>query len=193
VRLAIAVLLLLASAAQAESLAYDEPAPTSTPPPLTKLGFRLGGGSIPLADSALAAVQLGIGVEHAVFGKLRMFAEYEWLWLSVAPDDPNAMQPAFTGSGQRTHLGVRRAFATKRVHMIRFYADVEAGGGLGLYDVPTGAAAVPHAFAGLRGGYQIVKRSARASRVLETELSVRAIVVEHGVGFGGGLGFYWGD
>lgn len=186
-RLAVAGLLALAVPARADVIADAE-----EPAPITKLGFRIGFSRIPLADTPLAAAQLGIGVEHPVFGELRVFGEYEWLWLSEVPEDPQ-MPSSFAGAGHRTHLGVRRTFASKRLAIIRFYADVETGGGLGLYDAPAGPQIVPHAFVGLRGGYQITKRRARAARQLETELHFRVLAVEHGVGFGGGLGFYWGD
>jgi hypothetical protein len=193
---ALLVLLVLARAAHAESGepiedAFDELGYGKPPPPVTKLGFRLGTGRVPLEDSALGVGQLAVGVEHAVFGKLRMLAEYEILWLSDVPRDPE-MPSRFTGLGHRTNLGLRRSFAVKQFDAIRFYADLEAGGGLALYDVP-GGGAMPHGFIGLRAGYQIIKRRVRAARVLEVELQLRAIVVEHGIGFGGGVGFHWGD
>jgi hypothetical protein len=188
---ALALLLVLARAAHAEPLEANDVDPPP-PVPQTKLGFRIGFGRTPLADQPLASAQVAIGVEHAVFGKLRVLGEYEWLWLSDVPDDPG-MSSTFVGSGHRAHVGLRRAFAGMRRSIIRFYADVEAGGGLGIYDAPNGSAVMPHGFIGLRGGYQVTKRRAESSRVLETELHVRAIVVEHGVGVGGGLGFYWGD
>lgn len=162
------------------------------PPPPSKLGFRLGFGRVPIADAVLATSQVAIGVEHPIVDKLRIAAEYEWLWIGEVPRDPE-MEMSHTGMGHRTHLGFRHAFASKRVHVIRFYADVEAGGGLGLYDTPTDSGVMPHGFVGLRAGYSVTMRSSRDAQVLETELHFRAIVVEHGVGFGGGLGFYWGN
>jgi hypothetical protein len=171
------VLLVLAGTAHAE-------APT-------KFGFRLGVGHVPLADRPLMTSGIALGVEHPVFGKLRMLAEYEWLWLADAPAD--VMSTSFMSMGHRTNLGFRRAFATKRIEIVKFYADVEAGGGLGLYDTADGGEVLPHGFVGLRGGYQLRMRNPSASRVFEVELNVRGIVVEHGIGIGGGLGFSWGD
>jgi hypothetical protein len=171
-------------------LPEDEPV---DPGPLTKLGFRIGGARIPLAEHlALGAMSLAIGVDHEVWGETRVIAEYECLYLSETTDDPE-MAPVFTGMGHRTHLGLRRALATKTFENIRFYIDGEAGGGLALLETPTGGEVLPHGFVGMRAGYQLTKQRARGSRVLETEIQFRAIAVEHGVGFGGGLGFWWGD
>ena len=120
-----------------------------------------------------------------------MLAEYEYLWLGIVPDDPEAASGP-TSIGHRTSLGFRYAALAKNVHVIKFYMDVEAGAGLAIYDVP-GETLSPHGFVGTRLGWQIHDRDPGSSRTWETELHIRALVVEHGIGLGGGLGFYWGD
>ena len=186
---ALVALLALAGTAHAYPVFGVTDEELNNPDPTTKLGFRIGFGRMPL-DETLDWSGLTLAVEHAVFGKLRMLAEYDYLWLATATDDP-AMP--FTSTGHRTNVGFRLAFATKDYDKLKFYGDVEVGGGLGLYDAPTGAAFVPHGFVGMHFGYAIVDRRPRASRTFEVEVNIRALVVEHGMGLGCGFGFYWGD
>jgi hypothetical protein len=155
----------------------------------TKLGFRFGANRIPFAHERLGGFEIALGVEHPITRKLRVMAEYEALWLSVVPPDEDTMDPPITGMGHRGNLGLRRTIEEKAFGEIRFYADVELGGGLGMYEgMETHVA--PHGFFGLRGGYTI--RTHPNKTALETAISIRAIVVESGIGLGGGLGFYWG-
>lgn len=184
------LLALLLATSVAHAYPVFVPVEEDPPEPLTKLGFRIGGANIPLADqTSLGALSLAIGVDHEVWGATRLFAEYEWMYLH---QDTDAM-PTFSGMGHRTHLGVRRALATKSIEGLTFYLDGEGGGGLALLESPADAEVMPHIFVGARAGYQITKRRARASRTLEVEVQIRAILLEHGTGIGGGLGFWWGD
>lgn len=156
-----------------------------------KLGFRFGFNRIPLEEERLGGFTLAVGVEHEITRKLRAMAEYEWMWLSVVPpDDAMVTEPAVSGMGHRGNLGVRMNFEEKAFDEIRFYADLETGGGLGMYEGGMQTHVEPHGFVGIRGGYTI--RTRRSRTTLETELQLRAVVVEQGIGFGGGLGFYWG-
>ena len=148
-----------------------------------KLGWRIGGLRVPVGDHELATLALGIGVEHAVHHDLRVWGEYDWLWVNGG-----AMgSPAFTGSGHHTALGIRHTLLAKTVlGGLRFYLDGELGGGVALAsEDPFGTVLVPHATAGLRGGYAV--------RGWEPELLVRAIVAEHGTGVQVGFGMMWGD
>jgi hypothetical protein len=118
-------------------------------------------------------------------------AEYEWMWLNVIPPDDAMMEDQIvSGMGHRANLGLRRTFEEKRFEEIRFYADLEIGGGIGMYEGGFENHVEPHGFVGIRGGYTIRTRGSGTS--LETEILVRATVVDQGVGIGGGLGFYWG-
>jgi hypothetical protein len=156
-----------------------------------KLGFRFGFGRIPLENERLGGIEIAIGVEHPITRKLRVMAEYEWMWLSVVPPDGAMMEdPIVSGMGHRANLGVRRTFEEKRLEEIRFYADLEIGGGLGMYEGGFETHVEPHGFVGIRGGYTI--RTRESGTALETEILVRATIVDQGVGIGGGLGFYWG-
>jgi hypothetical protein len=186
------LVLALASTASAESIVITEPGDEFTKSE-KKLGFRLGGGSLPIEHYSVGGAFVTLGLEHRVAESTRFMAEYEWMWLHITYDDPMRETPP--GMGHRTHAGVRTTLAAKpKGGEFRFYADAELGAGLGYYDVlPGGVRVLPHAFLGLRGGYQLNFGKRRASQFFETEISVRAIVVEYGIGFGGGLGFYWGD
>ena len=152
-----------------------------------KLGFRFGFGRMPLEGERLGGIQLTVGVEHPITRKLRALAEYDWMWLSVVPPDEGTMEPTVAGMGHRGNLGVRRRFEEKLFHEIRFYADLEAGGGLGVYEGALDTHVKPHGFLGIRGGYAIKSRTQ-----LEIEIQFRGIVIEQGIGFAGGMGFYWG-
>ncbi len=160
-------------------------------PAHNKLGMQIEFGWLPLADQRIGAIGLGLGVDHPVFGATRMFAEYEWLFVSDIPDD--GTMPTTNGTGHRVHLGVRRMVASKRVESVRFHADVEGGGGLGMYDHAAGVEVVPHGFVGLRAGYTVYSPSSRAAHTFDVAVCFRATAVERGVGFGGGIAIAWGD
>ena len=160
----------------------------------TKLGFRLAFSRTPLEEEPLGAMGIALGLEHRISDRNRAMAEYEFMWLNrVPPEDEMPAEPPqpYAGMGHRVHLGFRREIERKDLHSIRFYADVEIGGGLGMYDAPTGVEVEPHGFLGVRGGYHI-RMSDSKSTQFETEIHFRALFLEYGVGFGGGLGFYWG-
>src|SRR5262249_56729418 len=44
-------------------------------------GFRMSMGALPIDHSNTQILGIGLGVEHPVFHKTRVFADYEWLWL----------------------------------------------------------------------------------------------------------------
>ena len=150
-----------------------------------KLGFQLGAGGARLGDAGLSTVQLGIGLEHRIAGKLRALAEYDLLWIGSS----DAMDNAPPTSGHRASLGVRRRIARKLI----FYADVQAGAGLGLYDTRDASFVAPHAFAGLRGGYRLALGRSPGSRAFETAVDLRALAFADGYGFVATFGFYWDD
>lgn len=187
--LAAAAVLALARAASAQplELAGDgAPAPPPAPAP-SLLGFRMGVGSEPIDRTRTAVVSLGLALEHPLAGRVRLTAEYDWVWLRGSRMEH--------GDGQLIQLGLRRRLAQSSGTNLRFYADAELGGGLALADAEvSGLHVVPDGFAGLRAGYDLMPRAARSpSRALETELLARAIVVPGGVGWMAGIGFCWVD
>ncbi len=79
---------------------------------------------------------------------------------------------------------------------VHFYVDAEVGGGLGVISDDVGGVRVlPHAFAGLRAGYDYLwgHRTAHSSRVWEAEVLARAIRFDGGTGAMFGMGMAWGD
>lgn len=180
------------------------PAPAA---PASMLGFHIGGGKLPILGQELQTTALGISVEHEVWGSLRVFGEYEWLFLGKR-DTERKNQDVMDGSGQRAHVGLRRTITASRAigGFLRFYVDGEAGGGLMLADgsalaspgalMQSAPSAIvrPYGFAGIRFGYDFIqlKHDTRGSRVWEPEIMLRAIKVEDGVGFTAAVGMTWG-
>jgi hypothetical protein len=172
--------------------AADEPAPAHN-----KLGFRIGFGTL-TEKTKLHTFSLGLQIEHPVFTTTRVFAEYELMWLGEA----ESMSPATDGmpyNGHRSSLGIRSellgtSFGRDGVHL---YIDAEIGGGLGVVsDDISGVQVLPHAFVGVRGGYDFLwgGKHAGSSRVFEAELLARAFRMPDGgraVLFG--VGMLWGD
>ena len=147
------------------------------------VGVRLAAGTMPLGGLATGTYGLGIGVDHHVFEKVHVFAEWEWLWLTREMNDNS-------GTGQRAHVGLRRALLAKTVRkQLRFFVDGELGGGYALVtDSVTGTRAMAHALAGVRLGYDV--RGYRAA--FGAELLFRAIAIDHGIGAMFGVGMLWG-
>ena len=180
----LAILLALCAVAHAQEDDGDEPVDNG--PPLL-LGFRLAAGKLPVDQQQLTTFSLGLDVDHPVTRSLRMFGEYEWMWL-----DRDKMSTQH-GSGHRLLAGLRHTIAAKREGRFRAYLDAEAGGGLAVLDDSIlGVRVLPAGFFGLRGGYDFTHADS-PSRVLEIEILVRAIVVENGTGMLAGFGMQWGN
>ena len=176
----LAVLLALTAVASADDEGLDDG------PPLL-LGFRLAAGKLPVAGQALTTMTMGLDVDHPIASRWRAFGEYEWMWL-----DRDGMTTEH-GSGHRLLAGLRHSVVEKRVHHFRAYLDVEGGGGMSVVDDTTiGVRMLPTGFGGLRGGYDFLAADS-PSRVLEMEVTVRAVLVGDGTGVMAGFGMQWGD
>ena len=176
----LAVLLALAAVAAAGDEGLDDG------PPLL-LGFRLAAGKLPVAHEELTTATIGLDVDHPIASRWRAFGEYEWMWLDR---DTTSMQH---GSGHRLLAGLRHSVVEKRAHHFRAYLDVEAGGGMSILDdTMIGVRMLPTGFGGLRGGYDFFAADS-PSRVLETEVTVRAMMVGDSTGVMAGFDMQWGD
>jgi hypothetical protein len=184
-------LVVLAGTARADD-ADDDPG-------FNMLGFRFGVGALPIEDTHTMTFSLGLGVEHPVFTRTRVFGEYEWLWL--LPSDARAAssmlpRPEEHGSGHRTLVGLRRELTSKRIGRgFSLFLDTELGGGVALVDDNMrGMSFLPTAFIGLRGGYDFYSREDDSpSRTFEAELLVRAVAIQQGIGMLFGVGMFWGN
>jgi hypothetical protein len=155
-------------------------------------GFRMGVGALPIDGDDTLTVSLGVGVEHPVFKKTRVFTEYEWLYFT---DREDTMEPARHGNGHRVSLGLRRELAGKGKRKIHGYLDGEVGGGLALTNGNmTGVELIPNAFLGLRAGYDLYSGAEDSpSRTFEAEFLLRAIGIRNGIGLMFGVGMAWGN
>jgi hypothetical protein len=145
------------------------------------LGYRLGGGMLPIDHQSTAALSIGITAEHPIAHRLRIFGEYEWIWLYHR--DSNDMSTD-RGDGQRAQVGLRARLTDKQWHELDFFVDGDVGGGFLLAsDNMTGLAALPDAFVGLHAGYEV--------RGLACEALVRFVRVPDGNGVMAGVGFSW--
>lgn len=186
------VLVSLTAVAAAESDVDDDPA-------FNMLGFRLSVGSLPVEGHRTTMFAVGLGVEHPVFDKTRVFGEYEWLWLTRIDEramERMSVRPERHASGHRVMAGLRRELVAKTMsRSLRLFVDGELGGGLALVnDNLSGVVLVPAGIVGLRLGYDIYSRSDESpSRTFEAELLVRGIAIEHGIGVMMGVGMLWGN
>lgn len=162
-------------------------------------GFRVAGGEQVFDDRELTMMSLALAVEHRVTGDLRIVGEYEHVWLGVRDTEEEQAQVT-DGSGHRASLVARYPlFRTRRLldGLVRFYADVEVGGGFMLASEPmTGTITAPHGLVGVRLGYDFIKlrKDTRASAVWEPEVLVRAIATPHEpIGYLIGVGMAWGN
>ena len=154
-------------------------------------GYRIDGGMLPIDHRATATIAIGLSAEHTVARRVRIFGEYEWLWMFRSQTDT---MPAERGDGQQARVGLRVRLASAAWHELDFFLDGELGAGFLLgSDNMTGLQALPDAFAGLRTGYDFHAPSVRqaTSSTLACELLLRAVRVPDGTGVIGGLGFSW--
>jgi hypothetical protein len=191
--IAIALVSLTAVAA-AEDDYYEDDEPA-----FNMLGFRLGAGSLPVEGLRTTMFSVGLGVEHPVWNKTRVFGEYEWIWLSRIDEramHTMSLRPERHASGHRVTAGLRREIIAKNMsRSLRLFLDGEIGGGVALVnDNLSGVALVPAGIVGLRVGYDVYSRSDDSpSRTFESELLVRGIAIEHGIGVLVGIGMLWGN
>src|SRR5690348_8435457 len=85
-------------------------------PAFNMLGFRLSAGAMPIDGTQTTTMSVGLGVEHPVFDKTRMFGEYEWLWLSSVDErafDSMVVHSEHHGTGHRLTAGLRRELIAK--------------------------------------------------------------------------------
>ena len=159
------------------------------------LGTRLGFGTMPISDGASSlTVSIGLGVEHPVFKRTRVFGEYEWLWLASRPA-PMDSESEHNGSGQRAVLGLRREIVGKGSYAMHMFVDGEVGGGLALFnDSMYGLEILPTGFVGMRAGWDLYShKDDSPSRTFEMELMFRVLAVSDGVGVMTGVGMAWGN
>jgi hypothetical protein len=175
VKLALAILLAATAVAHADQDGDDR----------ATFGYHLGAGALPIAHLQFGTVQMGLGVEHDIAPRWRVFGEYEWIWMFHDKDH---------GDGQRAQVGIRHRLAAKRWYEMTFFADAEIGGGFMLAnDNMMGVQAIPDAFAGARIGYDLRSNHVRkaTSRSVTCELLVRVLAVPDGIGVAGGVGVAW--
>jgi hypothetical protein len=194
VKTALLVLVALTATARAQEYEEDDPNPA-----FNMLGFRFAIGQLPLDHDRTLAYSVGVGVEHPVFKKTRVFGEYEWLWLTHIDQrmaTPGIIRPEEHGTGHRLTAGLRRElFAKNLSHAVRFFCDGELGGGVALVDDNmTGVEVIPAGTGGIRFGYDMYSGSDESpSRTFEVEFLLRAVAVKGGVGGMFGLGMFWGN
>jgi hypothetical protein len=167
-------------------------------PGFNMLDMRFAMGALPMDGPALT-VSLGLGVEHPVFKKTRVFGEYEWMWLFDRANERTYMitppPPERHGTGQRALIGLRRELLGKGRRSFRAFIDGELGGGLAIAnDNMHGFQPLPTGFVGLRAGYDVYSREDDSpSRTFEFELLFRMLAVPDGMGTLFGLGMAWGN
>jgi len=164
-------------------------------PGFNMLETRFAFGTMPLADGASSlTVSLGLGVEHPVFKRTRVFGEYEWLWLASNPA-PMYSELEHNGSGHRAVLGLRRELVGKGSYAMHMFVDGEIGGGLGIVnDSMFGMRVLPTGFVGMRFGWDLYShKDDSPSRTFEMNLFVRVLALADGAGFMTGIGMAWGS
>jgi hypothetical protein len=185
---------------------YDEPPPptddvaiaTDEQPGFNMFGFDAAIGAQPRDGRNAVAMSLGLGVEHPVFKRTRVFGEYAWMWWQQRAGSERAgtaPRPDDDATGHRASLGLRRELAAKEGRTMRLFVDGELGGSIALVnDSMDGAELVPAGFFGLRAGYDLYsRRDSSPSRTFETAVFLRTIGTRDGVGVTFGLGMAWGN
>jgi hypothetical protein len=200
VKLVAVALVLFSAGAAAQPPERDEYIEEpEAPPAFNMFGFRLTGGALPIEGDRTTVLSLGLGVEHPVFKKMRMFGEYEWLWLTRADErvgDSTVARPERHGTGHRASFGIRRELIAKNVgRNVRMFIDGELGATVALVnDNMSGVEFLPGGLAGLRLGYDIYTGSdSSPSRTFELEILARAVTIAHGTGALLGVGMLWGN
>jgi hypothetical protein len=186
--------LALASIAMAAGVARADDEPSSDESPaINMLGFRIGLGQQPLAGTQMSVMSIGLSLEHPVFRPVRVFGEYELVWVGRADDRTMPAAVEQYGDGHRIHTGLRASLVAKRIGGVRLFVDGELGGGFALIsDNLTGVHAMPHLLFGVRAGYDLYARNS-PSRRFEAEILVRGIETADGVGAMFGVGMLWGN
>ncbi len=183
---------------------YEPPPPddsviaTDEQPGFNMFGFDAAIGAQPRDGQSAVAMSLGLGVEHPVFKRTRVFGEYAWLWWQQRDSSERAgtaPRPDRDATGHRASLGLRRELKAKDGRTMRLFVDGELGGSVALVnDSMEGAELVPAGFFGLRAGYDLYsRRDSSPSRTFETALFLRTIGTRDGVGITFGLGMAWGN
>ncbi len=195
-RLGVAALLMTVAIGSGHASADDDN------PAFNMFGFRMSAGALPLdGGSRTTVLSVGLGVEHPVFQKtrVRMFGEYEWLWMTWLDEragDSVVIRPERHGNGHRASVGLRREVLAKNLsRSVRVFLDGEVGAAVALMnDNMHGASFVPSSLIGFRFGYDVYSREDESpSRTFEAEVLVRAIVIEGGAGAMMGMGMAWGN
>jgi hypothetical protein len=170
-------------------------------PAFNMFGFGMAVGALPVRGTDTRAMSIGLTVEHPVFRKARVVAEYDWLWLlrrdasTAASTTTQVPRPEEHGTGHRASLGLRRELIGKGGDSTRTFLDGEVGATVALVnDSMTGAQLVPGGFTGLRVGWDAYsRREDSPSRTFELAVLVRAIVLRDGAGLTVGIGMLWGN
>ena len=167
-------------------------------PAFNMFGFHFSAGALPI-DGRAIVIAVGLGVEHPVFKKTRVFGEYEWLWVNHAEERgfySPVPRPERHGNGHRVSFGLRRELLGKRAgRASRMFFDGEIGVDVALVDDNmTGVAFLPGGLAGIRLGYDLYSGSDDSpSRTFEVAMLIRAIAIDGGAGASLGLGMVWGN
>ncbi len=170
-------------------------------PTFNMFGFHGGVGALPFDGAVSRVISLGLALEHPVFTKTRVLAEYDWLWLmrldpsTTTNPDSSVMRPHQRGTGHRASLGLRRELFGKGRRGTRAFMDGELGVSVALVNYTmSGVDVAPAGFAGLRAGYDLYSsRDDSPSRTFEIAVLVRAIALRDGAGMTMGIGMFWGN
>lgn len=149
----------------------------------TLLGLSLRYGDQPLGAEHRDAFGQALTFGGAVGAGFRLHGELELVWLGGNADIPMDVH----GFGVRGQLAVRHSLLAWKF----LYADVEAGGGVGLFDdSKLGGETQPDAFGGVRLGY-VIDDDRR--HLFEGTFEWRAIRLPEGWASMWGIGLAWGD
>jgi hypothetical protein len=199
VKQALVVLLAHAALAAPHAMA-EEYEDDDSEPAFNMFGFDMSIGVQPHNGANALAMAIGLGVEHPVFKKTRVFGEYAWTWLLPREQDPRGLlsmapRPERDANGHRASLGLRRELKAKESGKMRMFVDGELGGSVALmHDRMDGTEVVPAAFVGLRAGYDLYShRDDSPSRTFETAFVLRTVATHDGVGMVFGLAMAWGN
>lgn len=186
---ALVLVLVLASSASADKLPFADDPPRDD---WHLLGTRIAYGSIPVGDTPMTTMSLAVAIDRPLFGRWRIGAEYEYLWIGKRDFEAHKETgvASLSDSGHRVHLGLRHRLLDKRYAYgkVELFLDGEAGGGAMLVDREEGALALPHAFVGVRAGFGL-----EYGTRWEYEMFIRGLAVRDGPGVLFGIGLVWGE